>query len=320
MKYLDGRPFTPFFHMTFPFDVQELSIRPSVRTAIPYDVSTAGAIASPPMTDCQSGFWADKSIVLIATCACALPRRIADAAASSAFLAFMFASLAFVLSEFSEESEAFRVRGLRVEIEEEELLEGAVRVEAPAEDGIVLTQNSEGEYVFSLHVSVFPEAKWQGLLGSDWHLLPAQDYTACSAVNFEPGEEFRSLKLAEIARTGFADFIGWPTPIGSKYETDPLLHARTAKMQVFKHQRKLEVLKKYPEGYFRKSEEGISEAWLKFIGNDENSLKRLYALDELAKSEAEGGDDAAVAERAMKMVVDYVCGDQEKIDEWVETH
>ena len=56
VKYFEGFPFTPFFHITLPFDVQELSILPSESTAIPYEVSRAGATAFPPITDCQSGF------------------------------------------------------------------------------------------------------------------------------------------------------------------------------------------------------------------------------------------------------------------------
>ena len=201
---------------------------------------------------------------------------------------------------------------------EKELLEGAEVVTKPGENGIVLEKDNTGNFIFSLHVSVFTEAKWKGLLGHNWSLLPAQDYTAVSAVNFTPGEDYRSLKMAEIMKAGFADFIPWPTPIGSSYEGEPTLFMRTAKMQAFKHQRKLEVLKSYPDCEFKFTEGGISEAWLRFIGNDENSLKRLYALDEIAKKD--GGDDAAVAAKAVKLLVDYVCGDKKAIDEWVATH
>ena len=201
---------------------------------------------------------------------------------------------------------------------EEDLLEGAEAVEKPAKDGIVLEKNGAGDYIFSLHVSVFSEAKWQGILGIGWHLLPAQDYTAVSGVNFEPGTEFRNLKLSEIARTGFADFIPWPTPMGSKYEQDPLLFERTGEMQASKHRRKLEVLKNYPEGEFKTSEKAISVLWLDFIGDDPYSLWRLDAVDALAKVGA--NDDEEAAEKALQLVANYVCGDKKKINEWIAEH
>ena len=114
------------------------------------------------------------------------------------------------------------------------------------------------------------------------------------------------------------DFIPWPTPMGSSYEKDPTLFERTARIQRFKHLRKLQVLQSFPEGEFKTSEKAISGLWLDFIGNDENSFWRLRAVDALSKEGA--ANDAEAAANALRLVADYVCGDKRKIDEWIAEH
>lgn len=137
----------------------------------------------------------------------------------------------------------------------------------PKQGGIVLKrQNSCNDFIFSLHVSVFPKEKWQGILGNGWTLLDAQDYTACSAMNFDPSEEYKNFKRELIAQIGFADFIPFPTKLGSRYEKDPILWERTALMQPEKHLRKLNVLEEYPDSAFKNKEKQESLDFLTYIG------------------------------------------------------
>ncbi|MBR2299711.1 MAG: hypothetical protein IJ870_03960 [Alphaproteobacteria bacterium] len=175
-------------------------------------------------------------------------------------------------------------------LEESLVMRGAKPCEEKPKGGIVLERDASGAYIFSLHVSVFPKAKWQEILGEKWHLLPAQDYTAVSAVNFLPSAKYQTYKKALIAKVGFADFIAFPTPVGTRYESDPILLRRVAMMQEEKHKMKLQALKEYPNGAFRRSEEEKSLAFLKFIGATPASchgyLEKLLELERVAKKMA----------------------------------
>lgn len=149
-------------------------------------------------------------------------------------------------------------------VDAEILLDGAKPVDQPK--GLVLTQDESGAYIFSLHVSIMPQNVWQAILGSNWHLLPAQDYTACSAMNFEPSPEYQAYKRDLISQLGFADFIPLPTPIGSRYQNDPILFRRVVKMQPQKHLFKLNALESYPQNDFARRERAASMAFFDFIG------------------------------------------------------
>ena len=204
---------------------------------------------------------------------------------------------------------------------EEIVLNGATPVDKP-EGGIVIEKNEAGAYIFSLHVSILPKEKWQELLGKNWHLLPAQDYTAVSALNYRPGDEYQDFKKDLISRIGFADFIPFPTRIGSRYEQDPILFRRTAAMQPMKHIQKLQALKEYPDSPFKKSEIEKSKMFLEFVGLTPNPetgdydisllpqdyLEKLYELERLAKESVFEKDtaraDKIVAENARKIMSD----------------
>lgn len=200
-------------------------------------------------------------------------------------------------------------------VPEKLLIDNAVEVDVPKSDGIVLTKDISGDFIFSLHVSVFPKEKWQNILGDGWFLLDAQDYTACSAMNFEPTEEYKAFKKELIAQIGFADFISFPTILGSRYEKDPILYRRTALMQPEKHLRKLNVLEEYPESDFKQREQRESLAFLTYIGaqveQDENGQWQLISvpdnlldrLTELEKASKIGANtDADVRENAKKII------------------
>lgn len=211
-------------------------------------------------------------------------------------------------------------------LSKEVLLDGAVSVEADdiPETAITLREDSFGSYIFSLHVTVMPQDKWQEVLGSSWRLLPAQDYTAVSASNFEPSQEYQDFKRDLIANIGFADFIPFPTESGSAYEKNPVLFKRTAMMQPIKHVYKLNALENYPESEFKTAEKQQSEAFLKFVGAEVeknprtglweivrisgNNLKRLYALEYLSK--AGGGKDAD------DIIADYNSGNTSEVDSY----
>lgn len=188
------------------------------------------------------------------------------------------------------------------------LWETAQKVEAPS--GIVLTKDLSGDYIFSLHVSVLPVQKWQEILGEKWTLLPAQDYTAVSAMNFRPSETYQMMKIELISQLGFADFIPFPTKLGSRYEKDQILWRRTALMQPQKHIQKLNVLENYPEGSFRELETRESLEFLAFVGakiKKENGiwkierlpyfLDKLSELEELAKRDAHSDEEVRKASR-----------------------
>ncbi len=195
------------------------------------------------------------------------------------------------------------------------LLENALKVSEPANDGIVLTKDISGDFIFSLHVSVFPKEKWQSILGDGWFLLDAQDYTACSAMNFEPTAEYKTFKKELIAQLGFADFIPFPTTLGSRYEKDPILYRRTALMQPEKHLRKLNVLEEYPESAFKKKERMESLAFLAYFGVQiaqnakglwyivsvpDNLLDRLSELEKASKIGA--STDADVRKKTKEII------------------
>lgn len=194
-------------------------------------------------------------------------------------------------------------------LEEALLKNGAQRVKNVPSDAIVLEKDASGAYIFSLHVSVFPKSKWEKILGNKWHLLSAQDYTACSAVNFEPSDDYQAYKKDLIASVGFADFIAFPTPVGTRYESDPILFRRVAKMQPAKHVMKLKALEEYPDSAFKRAETAKSEAFLAFIGVKgqqlsslpEDYLEKLYELEKEAKA-VEVKDDQLIAERAEKLI------------------
>ncbi len=200
-------------------------------------------------------------------------------------------------------------------VPEKLLTNNAVEVDDPKSDGIVLTKGISGDFIFSLHVSVFPKERWQNILGDGWFLLDAQDYTACSAMNFEPTAEYKAFKKELIAQIGFADFISFPTILGSRYEKDPILYRRTALMQPEKHIRKLNVLEEYPESDFKQREQRESLAFLAYIDakveQDENGQWKLISLPgnvldrltELEKASKVGANtDADVREKTKKII------------------
>ena len=212
-------------------------------------------------------------------------------------------------------------------IDTEVLLKGAQKVDNPS--GIILNEES-GYYIFSLHVSIFPPEVWQEILGPKWTLLSAQDYTACSALNYQPSREYQQYKKELIAKVGFADFIPFPVKLGSKYQNDPVLFRRTAIMQPQKHLYKLNVLREYPESAFKEKERESSESFLIFLGakllQDEYTgaykelelpdkwLEKLYALEALSKINAT--TDKEVAENARELIAEYNSGNTEKINNY----
>lgn len=213
-------------------------------------------------------------------------------------------------------------------IKAEVLLNGAEELAGEPDKGVILTKDVSGDYIFSLHVTIMPQDKWQELLGEKWTLLPAQDYTACSAMNFRPSDEYQAYKKELIAQIGFADFIPFPTPLGTKYENDPILFRRTAAMQPQKHLYKLNALEGYPESDFTRKERAETMAFLKFLDADavkneqtglwefealpQDYLNKLYALEALSKEEAQ--DDRSVAAAAAALIAEYNSGDTSKID------
>jgi hypothetical protein len=206
------------------------------------------------------------------------------------------------------------------------LLNGAEQVECKPESGIVLEQEESGDYIFSLHVSIMPQDKWQQILTEKWTLMPAQDYTACSAMNFKPSEEYKSYKRTLISQIGFADFIPFPTPVGSKYEQDPVLFVRTAKMQPQKHLYKLNALEHYEDSEFKRAELAKTEAFFKFIEakvrkNEESGLwefedlpvdflEKLYILEHLSKATVNNNDQAEVDKNADVIIAKYNSDDE----------
>ena len=209
----------------------------------------------------------------------------------------------------------------------DDLCKGATKVDKPT-SGITLSQDPSGCYLFSLHVSIFPPEKWQEILGSNWVLLSAQDYTACSALNYCPSENYRQHKRELIAKVGFADFIPFPTKIGSKYQNDPILFRRTAMMQPQKHIQKLNALLEYPDSTFKNDEASKSKGFLAFLGAKlqfsgvyaieslpDNWLKKLYALEALSKQNA--SNDAEVWKKAEEIISEYNAGNKQKIDNYV---
>ena len=197
-------------------------------------------------------------------------------------------------------------------IPESMLWENAQKVDAPS--GIVLTKDVSGAYIFSLHVSVLPQSKWQEILGSQWTLLPAQDYTAVSAMNFAPSAKYQAEKRDLIAQVGFADFIPFPTKMGTRYEQDPILWRRTALMQPQKHIQKLNALEGHPESAFKAKEKQESLEFLSYIGakisqKEDGSweledmpefLDKLAELEKLSK--AGNKTDEAVKAAATKII------------------
>ena len=208
------------------------------------------------------------------------------------------------------------------------LLDGAQKIDAPAPTGCVLTKDSSGCYVFSLHVSVLPPAEWKKILGQNWFLLSAQDYTACSALNYKPSANYQQYKKELISKVGFADFIPFPTKLGTKYEKDPLLFRRTAMMQPEKHVQKLNALLEYPDSPFKNKEQAESKAVLKFLGAKlqkngsyaiehlpENWLDKLYALEALSKQKAK--NNAEVWENAKEIIAQYNSGNTAEVDNYM---
>lgn len=199
-------------------------------------------------------------------------------------------------------------------LNEDDLLQKAEKVDSLPERCIFLTKDLSGYYIFSLHVSILPKDEWQELLGDKWNLLPAQDYTAVSAVNFEIDEDYSAYKRRLICKEGFVDMIPIPTKPNSRYETDPILFRRTAAIQPHKHVFKLNVLEEtFTENEFVAKERQISLAWLKLMEaeierNDEgqwvltsiadNYIDRISALDRYSK--LAGTDPKVIAERANK--------------------
>ncbi len=209
-------------------------------------------------------------------------------------------------------------------LSKEVLLNGAVAIDEAPTSGIILTEEGDDAYIFSLHVTIMPQDKWQEMLGNGWTLLPAQDYTACSAMNFEPSQEYQSFKRTLISQIGFADFIPFPTIAGTRYETDLTLFARTAKMQPQKHVYKLNALEYYPDSEFKTAETAESMEFLKFVGatirkNTETGLweiehlphfiAKLYALDKLSKTGTVTAED---------IIAEYNSGNTERIDNYIK--
>ena len=206
------------------------------------------------------------------------------------------------------------------------LLNGAQPISDEPRTGIILEQDASGAYIFSLHVSILPQDQWQQILTEKWTLLPAQDYTACSAMNFEPSEEYKSYKRTLIAQIGFADFIQFPTPIGSKYEQDPVLFMRTARMQPQKHLYKLNALEHYADSEFKRAELAKTEAFLNFIGADVRKnkesglwefemlppsyLAKLYSLERLSKVTVTSDNQAEVDKNAEVIIAKFNSGDK----------
>lgn len=217
-------------------------------------------------------------------------------------------------------------------LKEEVVFKGAKKSSEPTKGAIILKQDPSGAYIFSLHVSVLPKATWQKILGKKWHLLTAQDYTACSAMNFQPSTDYQAYKKDLIAKVGFADFIAFPTPVRTRYESDPILFRRVAEMQPAKHVMKLATLEEYPESEFKTAEKEKSEAFLKFIGLKpakngryhlsrlpKGYLKKLYKLEEKAKMVLFGNEDTEtanreVAEIAEELIAEYNNGCTEWFD------
>ncbi len=207
------------------------------------------------------------------------------------------------------------------------LLSGAQKVDEP--NGIVLTQEQSGCYIFSLHVSILSPAEWQKILGNDWFLLSAQDYTACSALNYRPSPNYQQYKKELISKVGFADFIPFPTVLGSKYEKDPILFRRTAMMQPEKHVQKLNVLLEYPDNPFKTKERNESEAVLTFLGAKlkkekdtyviehlpDNWLNKLYALEALSKLKA--NTNAEVWKNSQEIIAQYNSGNTTEVDNYM---
>ena len=198
-----------------------------------------------------------------------------------------------------------------MKIPKDMLWEKAQKIDAPS--GIILTEDTSGDYIFSLHVSVLSQEQWQEILGKKWRLLPAQDYTAVSAMNFQPSAEYQSSKKELISQIGFADFIPFPTKLGSRYEQDKILWKRTALMQPQKHIQKLNALEGYPESTFKDKEKKESLDFLAFIGatvKKENGvwkieqmpdfLDKLNQLEILSKKNA--SSDAEVQRTAKRII------------------
>ena len=199
-----------------------------------------------------------------------------------------------------------------MKIPKDMLWEKAKKVDTPC--GIILTEDTSGDYIFSLHVSVLSQEQWQNILGKNWRLLPAQDYTAVSAMNFQPSAEYQSSKKELISQIGFTDFIPFPTKLGSRYEQDKILWKRTALMQPQKHIQKLNALEGYPESTFKDKEKKESLDFLAFIGatvKKENGtwkieqmpdfLDRLDKLEILSKKKASSD---AEAQRTAKRIIE----------------
>ena len=205
-------------------------------------------------------------------------------------------------------------------LEEALVMDGARMVNAVPQDAIVLEKDASGAYIFSLHVSVLPKAVWQEILGNRWHLLPAQDYTACSAVNFEPSADYQAYKKELIAKVGFADFIAFPTPVGTRYESDPILFKRVAMMQPAKHIMKLQTLTEYPDSPFKAAETAKSANFLKYVGLQPDTdgvyrlselpwdyLNKLYRLEKESKKgiEEKNNVNQMVQEQAEELIKEY---------------
>lgn len=217
-------------------------------------------------------------------------------------------------------------------LKEEVVFKGAKKSSEPTKGAIILKQDPSGAYIFSLHVSVLSKATWQKILGKKWHLLPAQDYTACSAMNFQPSTDYQAYKKDLIAKVGFADFIAFPTPVRTRYESDPILFRRVAEMQPAKHIMKLAALEEYPDSPFKTAEMEKSESFLKFVGLKpakngryylsrlpKGYLKKLYKLEEKAKFVLFGDEDTEtanreVAEIAEELIAEYNNGCTEWFD------
>ena len=196
-------------------------------------------------------------------------------------------------------------------IPESLLLENAREVSSPT--GIVLTKDISGDYIFSLHISVLPQSRWQELLGDRWTFLSAQDYTAVSVMNFQPSAEYMASKKELISKLGFADFIPFPTIIGSRYEKDPILWRRTALMQPSKHLQKLNALENYPDSAFKQKEMQESLDFFAFINakiKKENGvwqieelpefLNKLRKLEELSKKDCSSNQE--VQQKAKNLI------------------
>lgn len=211
----------------------------------------------------------------------------------------------------------------------DEVEAGAKKADSLPEYAILLEKDANGAYIFSLHVSVLPKAKWQEILGDNWHLLPAQDYTACAATNAPFGYGYEGYKRNLIVNSGFADFISFPTPVGTAYENDPLLNMRVAKMQPLKHIIKLNALKEYSDHPYLRKEKAISEAFLKFVGLKTDAkgeyhaeevpdgwLLKLMKLEKLSKAMLTGTEDTDTADKLVKakaeeLINEYNAGNTE---------